>query len=760
MKIEIPKHFKQRQTFYRLVASFLTMLLLPLLLVMVNYLYAHALLREENLNYQNAVLQQVQLTVDERLQGLQLHALDLNNDSMLNQVLEHKINNQEEANLALWQVSGHLANYAASPGPQCDTFIYSSKYDCLINGSYIDYRVSSGMSRFGSQEMNQLMLEKLQNTRVYCQYDLLETAQGESQLVLFHTMPLWSTGQRPYATICLTINPDALFAGITEMEELDTGVICLISPEGRIAARLGDAALLDAVYEAEDSYDSFQSVGGISYTLSQRASKLNGWRFISLQPEHTMVAKLNQARNVSLIMLACVLVVGIFIGYVLAYRNYEPLKRLMAELHRQSVHMKSEAEGPYGEYNLIELSMKEMAHSISALENTLEEEMPRIQESLLMQLFRNAVTDYDRFQNTLQRAGILLPFTHFRVALVKGPQDVELEQQVLVKMIFRERVFQLAPKSLMYVFATVDDESLVLLMNGDSENFDTQTRELLDAIAKDMRESYDQMFWISASEIGIEMESVSKNFYSVVQAQPLAPEGGVRYLTEGNETYAIGKAIDNISAQMQNYIATGNDEGAIEFLHKNLENDIRQKHVPLYEAQAYCISILNVVTSAYRVEDSTVLTVEGQLPLKLLFLQQNTHEMEEILASVIRNVCAYVRENQQSPTTQLTSRILEYIQGQYGNVDLTLTSVADYFDLTSSYFSVFFKNNVGKTFLNYLTHLRMEKAKELMRTTNDSIAEISEKVGYASANTFTRSFKKIEQITPSQYRESCQNDSD
>lgn len=102
MKIEIPKHFKQRQTFYRLVASFLTMLLLPLLLVMVNYLYAHALLREENLNYQNAVLQQVQLTVDERLQGLQLHALDLNNDSMLNQVLEHKINNQEEANLALW----------------------------------------------------------------------------------------------------------------------------------------------------------------------------------------------------------------------------------------------------------------------------------------------------------------------------------------------------------------------------------------------------------------------------------------------------------------------------------------------------------------------------------------------------------------------------------------------------------------------------------------------------------------------------------
>lgn len=757
MKIEISKHFKQRRTFYRLVASFLTMLVLPLLLVMVNYFYARSFLREENLNYQNAVLQQVQLTVDERLQGLQLHALDLNNDSMLNQVLGHKISNQEEANLALWKASDHLSDYAALSGSQCDTFVYASKYDCLISSSYIDYRVSGGMSRFGSREMNQLMLEKLQNTRVYCQYDLLETDQGESRLVLLHTMPLWSTGKRPYATICLTINPDALFAAITEMEELDVGVICLLTPEGRIAAWLGDGALLDAVYEAESSQEPFQSVDGVSYTLSRRESKLNGWHFVSLQPEHTMVAKLNQVRNASLMMLAFVLITGISIGYVLAYRNYEPLKRLMAELHRQSIHMKSEPEGPYGEYNLIERSMKEMAHSMSALESTLEEEMPRIQESLLMQLFRNAVTDYSRFQDTLQRAGILLPFTHFRVALVKGPQNVELEQQVLTQMIFRERVFQLAPKSLTYVFVTVDDENLVLLMNGDGATLDAQTRELLNTIAKDMRESYGQMFWINASEVGVGMESVSKNFYSVVQAQPLAPEGGVRYLTEDDETYAIGKAIDSMSARMQNYIATGNDEEAIAFLHENLENNIRQKHVPLYEAQAYCMSVLNSITSAYRVEDPNVLTVEGQFPLKLLFLQQNTHEMEETLASVIRNVCAYVRENQQSPTSQLTSRILEYIQEQYSNVDLTLTSVADHFDLTSSYFSVFFKNNVGKTFLNYLTHLRMEKAKELMRTTNDSIAEISEKVGYASANTFTRSFKKIEQITPSQYRENCQN---
>lgn len=754
MRKQIGKYLKQKETYYKLVGSFLIMLVLPLLIVIINYLYACSLLRQENLNYQDAVLQQVQLTVDERLQEFRLHVLDLTNDTVLNQVLSQKNSDTAEANYQLWKASKHLTNFASLSSKQYELMIYSANYDCLISGNYIDYRASNGLIRMESDEMNRLLLEKLLNTQGYCRYELLETLDGAKKLILLHTMPLQNTGRKPYGNICMVVNDAELFTGITEMQELGAGVICLISPDGRIAGHLGDKELLEEALASENSEQSFRTVDKISYTVSKRDSKLNGWHYVSIQPEHSMVHKLNGARNVSLLTFLVVLIVGAFAGWILAQQNYEPVKQIMENLQRQSNIMKSAPEETYGEFNLIERSIKEMAHSMSALEGVMQEEKLRLQESVMLQLFRNAVTDYSHFQNTLEYAGIQLPYKKYRVALVKWLQDADLEQIVLLRMMFRERVFQQIPGSIQCVFTNVDDADLVLLLNGEGSEFEGQTSKLLNEVAKDMREIYDQMFWISVSEIENGIESVPKAYYSVVQAQPQAPEGGVQYLKDLNGNCIIDKALENMAAQLQNFIGTGNDEGVIEYIHKNLETDIRQKSASMYEAKAYCIGVLNIITGAYRVENTELFNINGQSPLELIFMCQSVGEMEELIIKVVHLICAYVREKQQSPTMQLTEQILNYIMNNYGDENLTLSSVAEHFCLTSSYLSVFFKNNVGKTFLNYITHLRMEKAKELMRTTNDSIADICVKVGYSSANTFTRAFKKIEQITPSQYRDS------
>ena len=69
--------------FYRLLARFLAMLLLPLATLLFNYIYARGLLRQENLNYQNALLVQAQMIVDEKLQGLQLFAPDMSSDGVI-----------------------------------------------------------------------------------------------------------------------------------------------------------------------------------------------------------------------------------------------------------------------------------------------------------------------------------------------------------------------------------------------------------------------------------------------------------------------------------------------------------------------------------------------------------------------------------------------------------------------------------------------------------------------------------------------------
>jgi two-component system response regulator YesN len=81
-----------------------------------------------------------------------------------------------------------------------------------------------------------------------------------------------------------------------------------------------------------------------------------------------------------------------------------------------------------------------------------------------------------------------------------------------------------------------------------------------------------------------------------------------------------------------------------------------------------------------------------------------------------------------------------------------LPDVADHVGLSASYFSSIFSHGVGETFVEYLTKLRIERAKELLRTTNMYLYEIAEAVGYNDPHYFSTAFKRVAGHSPSDYR--------
>ena len=95
--------------------------------------------------------------------------------------------------------------------------------------------------------------------------------------------------------------------------------------------------------------------------------------------------------------------------------------------------------------------------------------------------------------------------------------------------------------------------------------------------------------------------------------------------------------------------------------------------------------------------------------------------------------------------------ITRYLQEHLAE-DISLSILAEEFHLSGQYISQLFKNEIGVNFLAYLTTIRMERAKKLLVSTQLSIAEISERCGYADYRVFTKVFKKTEGSTPSQYR--------
>ena len=85
--------------------------------------------------------------------------------------------------------------------------------------------------------------------------------------------------------------------------------------------------------------------------------------------------------------------------------------------------------------------------------------------------------------------------------------------------------------------------------------------------------------------------------------------------------------------------------------------------------------------------------------------------------------------------------------------DISLDEVSREVNISPYYFSKLFKDSTEQNFIEYLTNLRMDKAKELLLTTDSSMKEICSMVGYADPNYFSRTFKKNIGVTPTEYKE-------
>lgn len=108
-------------------------------------------------------------------------------------------------------------------------------------------------------------------------------------------------------------------------------------------------------------------------------------------------------------------------------------------------------------------------------------------------------------------------------------------------------------------------------------------------------------------------------------------------------------------------------------------------------------------------------------------------------------------DGQRSPHYAAMQRAEAYIAENYAR-GLTLEQAAAHVDMAPTYFSRIFKQEHGYTFMEYLTRLRLEEAKRLLRTTTLPVAAIGRAVGYQGLNYLAEVFKAVESTTPSTYR--------
>ncbi len=120
--------------------------------------------------------------------------------------------------------------------------------------------------------------------------------------------------------------------------------------------------------------------------------------------------------------------------------------------------------------------------------------------------------------------------------------------------------------------------------------------------------------------------------------------------------------------------------------------------------------------------------------------------------SILKEALEIRSKNSQKRYAGLIEQAKEYINLNFAMSDLTLDQVASTVNLSPNYFSSLFNQETGTTFIEYLTNIRMEKAKDYLRCSGKKITEIGFLVGYLDSHYFSYIFKKTQNCTPSEYR--------
>ena len=100
----------------------------------------------------------------------------------------------------------------------------------------------------------------------------------------------------------------------------------------------------------------------------------------------------------------------------------------------------------------------------------------------------------------------------------------------------------------------------------------------------------------------------------------------------------------------------------------------------------------------------------------------------------------------------LELELIDYMNQNYKNPDLSLTHISDHFSVSSKYVTTLVKNRFGVTYLKYVQERRIHHAVYLLKTTKLSLEKIAEECGYTNILTFRRNFKSIMETNPSDYR--------
>ena len=387
--------------------------------------------------------------------------------------------------------------------------------------------------------------------------------------------------------------------------------------------------------------------------------------------------------------------------------------------------------------------------SIHRLKNYYLESLPILQESLYTSLIEGTLPQQD-LESTLLDYQISLPGKYYAVVILHNSLSLSPEgiNPLLITMSIRKLAEERLQKNWRPCFLTylghtlfiaqMDKESDSLKLTDDCEILCRMARHICKAtVTAGIGKTVSNLMDLPLSYLGARDAVAYRVLYGRGKAIAISEIG-----LEGKEEHKVNKEII--------------DEERLLDIYRCIDLYIENSRLDSPSLQEYHFFLMDLVTNMHKfllanqVDTGLIFPKEEDVYQKVQ--QFSLAELSQWMKEICKKMQIIIQEMRSDKTKSFVKKAVEHVHSHYMDKDLTVEALSQELHVSAAYFSTVFKRETGKSFINYLTDYRMEKALRLLMEEEEKTYIIAEAVGYSDPNYFSYAFKKKFGMSPSKYK--------
>ena len=484
----------------------------------------------------------------------------------------------------------------------------------------------------------------------------------------------------------------------------------------------------------EDKGYLIEDVKGVkSFITYAEADNNMDWIYVSITPYKEIVRNINKMKYQTIFFSLVILLLGIFISYFTSKKIYVPIGKMVKELGNYELEKENSLYNMKNDF-LKNLLFDPSKYDVEYIKEKFKEYKIGFHQNLKLSMVDLTVDEFSQYIIKHNEEDIKL--LHYGISNIVNEiaatttevHSASIKNNEMIILICNENK-ELALEGFLYEIRTKVKELLKVSITLTFTNKESDICNLNVLYKKLNEASYNRLIYGSGSLINADT---------------------IEELNQKEYEYPIEK-----EKNMINSLVFGNVEEAKKIYTEIIEDSMEYS----YKAINMCIFhiIFDLDKVIHNIKKNNIVNIDFNVN-SFIEIFKNAESMKEIndaFNTMVENICSIINDKKKHKHKDLIDKIIEFINEDFKNQDLSIEKIADNFAMNATYIGRLFKSYTQKGINELINEVRINKAKELLQDEKNSIEGISQKCGFSNISYFYKIFKNVNGTTPNEYRKNA-----